>query len=65
MPSRLKAAIPKLASLNIERSVAFFERLGFTRRYSDKDYGSSRETMSSFTSGYAWILEFRKKRDVA
>ena len=38
MPSRLKAAIPKLASLNIERSVAFFEHLGFTRRYSDKDY---------------------------
>jgi hypothetical protein len=39
MPSRLKAAIPKLASLNIERSVAFFERLGFARRYFDKDYG--------------------------
>ena len=41
MPSRLRAAIPKLASLNIARSVAFFERLGFARRYSDNGYGMS------------------------
>lgn len=39
MPSRLTAAIPKLASLDIERSVAFLERLGFTRRHADGDYG--------------------------
>lgn len=39
MSPRLKAAIPKLASLDIARSVAFFERLGFVRRYSDNEYG--------------------------
>jgi catechol 2,3-dioxygenase-like lactoylglutathione lyase family enzyme len=38
MTSRLRAAIPKLASLDIERSVAFFERLGFRRRYADQAY---------------------------
>jgi hypothetical protein len=37
--ARLTAAIPKLASLDIERSLAFFERLGFTRRGSYPDYG--------------------------
>ncbi len=31
MHAWLKTAIPKLASLNIERSVKFFEALGFTR----------------------------------
>lgn len=31
MHAWLKTAIPKLASLNIERSVMFFEALGFTR----------------------------------
>lgn len=31
MHAWLKTAIPKLASLNIERSVTFFEALGFTR----------------------------------
>jgi catechol 2,3-dioxygenase-like lactoylglutathione lyase family enzyme len=31
MPVRLLHAIPKLASLDIERSLAFFEKLGFTR----------------------------------
>ena len=35
----LVAAIPKLASLDIERSLAFFERLGFKRRGSYPDYG--------------------------
>ena len=39
MPSRLIAAIPKLASLHIKRSMTFFERLGFAIRYSDNDYG--------------------------
>ena len=39
MTPRLKAAIPKLASLDIERSVAFFERLGFTPKASYPDYG--------------------------
>jgi hypothetical protein len=39
MASRLIAAIPKLASLNIERSLAFFEGLGFSRRGSYPDYG--------------------------
>lgn len=39
MSSRLIAAIPKLASLDIDRSVAFFERLGFAHRYSDRQYG--------------------------
>ncbi len=38
MPSRLKLAIPKLASLDIGRSVAFFEKLGFRNRYSDSGY---------------------------
>jgi hypothetical protein len=31
MHAWLKTAIPKLASLNIERSVTFFEALGFSR----------------------------------
>lgn len=31
-PLELVAAIPKLASLEIERSLAFFEGLGFVRR---------------------------------
>lgn len=39
MPPRLVTAIPKLASLNIERSLAFFERLGFERRGSYPEYG--------------------------
>lgn len=39
MPARLVAAIPKLASLDIERSLAFFEGLGFDRRGSYPDYG--------------------------
>ena len=39
MSSRLVAAIPKLASLNIERSLRFFERLGFRRKGSYPDYG--------------------------
>jgi glyoxylase I family protein len=39
MPARLLAAIPKLASLDIERSQAFFERLGFERRGAFPDYG--------------------------
>jgi hypothetical protein len=39
MTPRLVAAIPKLASLNIERSLAFFERLGFKRRGTYPDYG--------------------------
>jgi len=42
MSSRLVAAIPKLASLNIERSVAFFERLGFKCLYASDDYGVMR-----------------------
>lgn len=39
MPARLIAAIPKLASLDIERSLRFFEGLGFTRRGNYPDYG--------------------------
>jgi catechol 2,3-dioxygenase-like lactoylglutathione lyase family enzyme len=39
MPPRLIAAIPKLASLDIQRSLAFFEGLGFTRRGTYPDYG--------------------------
>ena len=39
MQARLLAAIPKLASLDIERSLAFFERLGFRRRGAHPDYG--------------------------
>jgi hypothetical protein len=39
MTPRLKAAIPKLASLDIERSLGFFERLGFARKASFPDYG--------------------------
>lgn len=36
---RLVAAIPKLASLDIERSLTFFEALGFNRRNAYPDYG--------------------------
>lgn len=36
---RLLAAIPKLASLDIERSLAFFEALGFRRGGAYPDYG--------------------------
>jgi catechol 2,3-dioxygenase-like lactoylglutathione lyase family enzyme len=39
MPARLLAAIPKLASLDIERSLAFCENLGFTRVGAYPDYG--------------------------
>ena len=39
MPARLVAAIPKLASLDIERSLTFFEALGFERRGAYPDYG--------------------------
>jgi hypothetical protein len=39
MSPRLVAAIPKLASLNIERSLTFFERLGFRRKGAYPDYG--------------------------
>lgn len=39
MTARLIAAIPKLASLNIERTLAFFERIGFKRSGSYPDYG--------------------------
>jgi hypothetical protein len=39
MPARLVAAIPKLASLDIERSLTFFEGLGFNRRGTYPDYG--------------------------
>ncbi|RYY83747.1 MAG: VOC family protein [Comamonadaceae bacterium] len=39
MPPRLVAAIPKLASLDMERSLAFFERLGFRRSGNWGDYG--------------------------
>jgi hypothetical protein len=42
MTSRLIAAIPKLASLDIERSLAFFERLGFTRLHASREYGVAR-----------------------
>ena len=36
---RLLSAIPKLASLEIGRSLAFFERLGFARRFESATYG--------------------------
>lgn len=39
MTSRLTIAIPKLASLDIERSLVFFERLGFVRHGDYPDYG--------------------------
>jgi hypothetical protein len=39
MPVQFITAIPKLASLNIERSVAFFLRLGFTQSAVYPDYG--------------------------
>lgn len=39
MISQLKSAIPKLASLDIQRSLAFYERLGFTRSGSYPNYG--------------------------
>ena len=39
MAPRLKVGIPKLASLDIERSLAFFQRLGFERCGAYPDYG--------------------------
>jgi glyoxalase/bleomycin resistance protein/dioxygenase superfamily protein len=39
MPSRLISAIPKLASLDIAKSLSFFERLGFASRFSSSAYG--------------------------
>jgi hypothetical protein len=42
MTSRLIAAVPKLASLNIEKSLAFFERLGFNRLHTSREYGVAR-----------------------
>jgi catechol 2,3-dioxygenase-like lactoylglutathione lyase family enzyme len=38
MLTQLKTAIPKLASLNIERSVDFFEKLGFSKVASYPNY---------------------------
>jgi catechol 2,3-dioxygenase-like lactoylglutathione lyase family enzyme len=37
--ARLLAAIPKLASLDIARSLAFFAQLGFTEQRAYPDYG--------------------------
>src|SRR5688572_30918659 len=42
MTSRLVAATPKLASLDIERSLAFFEQLGFERLHASREYGVAR-----------------------
>jgi catechol 2,3-dioxygenase-like lactoylglutathione lyase family enzyme len=42
MTARLIAATPKLASLDIERSLIFFERLGFKRLHTSTDYGVAR-----------------------
>lgn len=42
MTSRLVAAIPKLASLDVERSLAFFERLGFKTLHAAREYGVAR-----------------------
>lgn len=39
MTPRLIAAIPKLASLDIEESLTFFERLGFSRKVARSEYG--------------------------
>src|ERR1051325_6912375 len=39
MTSRLVAATPKLASLDVERSLTFFERLGFKRLHTSREYG--------------------------
>jgi hypothetical protein len=36
---RLISAIPKLASLDIARSLSFFERLGFSRKFASSSYG--------------------------
>jgi catechol 2,3-dioxygenase-like lactoylglutathione lyase family enzyme len=35
----LIAAIPKLASLDVPRSVAFFEKLGFKALHTSREYG--------------------------
>lgn len=39
MPARFIAAIPKLASLDIEKSLSFYEGLGFLRGSATPDYG--------------------------
>jgi hypothetical protein len=62
MTPRLIAAIPKLASLDIERSLAFYESLGFTRRGNYPDYGTPNEMASRSTFGSARTLASRKRR---
>ena len=42
MTARLVAAIPKLASLDVERSLTFFEQLGFKRLHTSREYGVAR-----------------------
>ena len=42
MTARLIDATPKLASLDIERSLMFFERLGFKRLQTSTDYSVAR-----------------------
>lgn len=39
MTARLVAAIPKLASLDVGKSLAFFKRLGFDALHESPDYG--------------------------
>lgn len=42
MTARLVAAIPKLASLDVGRSLTFFERLGFETLHASREYGVAR-----------------------
>ena len=49
-PPGLQAAIPILLTGDLAASVAFFERLGFARRYNDDAYAILDRTASSFTS---------------
>jgi len=54
MPARLIAAIPKLASLDVERSLTFFERLGFERVHTSREYGVARRDSVSV---HFWLCD--------
>lgn len=47
MTSRLVAATPKLASLDVKRSLTFFEQLGFKTLHTSREYGvAQRDSVS-------------------
>ena len=59
------SAVPKLASLDIPRSIAFFEKLGFAKSAHFPDYGIVNKTAFKSTSGYAPTPRYPKQQAVA